>query len=276
MSPQSKIARALSTPRPEVDDLSPWAGVAFTAPQLAEKAEFVGKRIAYLKEVFASVESKVQAEKITIDRDTARLSMSPDLRRKTASESLANARRDHIKMSSDARTALLKELQQIESQVAAAQAAFWASPAHLAARHNLMSPERERAARTVATAGRATLEQYARLVVGDPSMPNRLEFAAALIERLSSMPRSERPVSPSAVANVVFGESWKLGKAQIDFVKAKVAEARAINRRFENPQTTMSGNTQDDSIAKIRAGLDRLQFKDRVNDDGTLKTEAVP
>lgn len=158
--------------------------------------------------------------------------LSPQERSALATRA-ANGLRAELKRNSEAtRKKSLRELSAIHAGLREALV-HYQSPAQMLAREGLGSERRSRLMHQVEASGPAELASLASFAAATGDK----ELGAALVARVSNMPRGDRPFSPHDLADALVGQEWR--EVQVAAMESErlMLEAVTDDTAFETGKT---------------------------------------
>lgn len=178
------------------------------------------------------------------DQDAAVRNVVEQAARNNAKREADDYRRKLVAESERERTDRLRAITKLGEE-AAALAPMYENPVQVLSREGLGTPERTHYQSQLQHAGPRELQNYANWAVhnGDRTL------AAAVLGRLDTLPRDQRPFAAADFANRVLGEEFTRTRQAIERVRLAVQSAVNANRAFERGRV--------DSLAKIDIGLAR-------------------
>ena len=162
--------------------------------------------------------------------------------RDAATRELADFRSSLATTTEAERVGRLKALAKMESE-ANELAPMFESPVQLLSRQGLGSAERSRYTLQLATAGPRELQNYAAFA----RHKRDKILAAAVVARLDTLPRDERPFKAVEFAQSMVGDEFDATRKAFERIKAATQSAINANRSFERGRV--------DSTSKISMGL---------------------
>lgn len=148
--------------------------------------------------------------------------------RSITNKAIASRRRELAASTSDARTALIRELKDTAERVKAASV-HYKSAMQMLMRESLGSERRSRLMQQIEQSGPVELTSLAEFA----AVKRDGELAAALCGRVSAMKPSERPFSPNELADVICGELHRELSQTLVECERRVLEALQDDAKFE-------------------------------------------
>lgn len=207
-------------PLPPPGQLIPTADVISLAEHAAKRAEKLGTVIADLEAGIARRGEEAAAS-------AAAAGFPPEDQRSAAAKLAAKARAEVVNNSEDARWGYIKEVN-AASDAVALTAALFASPRAVLARAGLGTPERTHYQTQLEGSGNVEVKNMAALAM---ATGNKV-LGAAIMSVVDRMPRRDRPLSTSELAERLVGEETCAVQDAITKIKLAAQSAINLNREF--------------------------------------------
>ena len=209
-------------------------------------ASFV-TRISHLEEQVTERQTQAEARaakygELSGAQDGDVRSVVRQVARDIAKREATDFRRELAATTEVERVERLKALAQMERE-ASGLAPMFESPVQLLSRQGLGSAERSRYTLQLATAGPRELQNYATFA---QHKRDKL-LAAAVVARLDTLPRNERPFKAAEFAQSMVGDEFDATRKAFERIKSAVQRAVNANRDFERGRM--------DATSRISVGL---------------------
>lgn len=183
--------------------------------------------------ILSRIRQQVDARRAEIERSLSGLDAKD--RPSVVNRAVSGRRAELIRETQEPRLLLTRELEQLRQTVKAA-AVHYESPVQMLMRDTIGSEQRSRYMQQIAHSGPAELASLAAYAAATGNK----DLSAALISRVSDLPRAERPFSAAELADVHFGELHReLSQAMVE-VERRVLECL----QEEQEAATGKGNAQ--------------------------------